>query len=89
MKVKVNNKILKTSQTVDCSTICKNIALCEHGCVGLKSKSQYIDVEVLGNNGEPVVELNDNFVHAEEDKFENQLLVKEDDEYKRKGEEKW
>lgn len=78
MKVKVNNKILKTSQIVDCSKICKNITMCEHGCVGLESKSKYIDVEELGNNAEPVTELNDDMPWNDPDW-----------EYKRQGEEEW
>jgi hypothetical protein len=76
MKIKVNNKILKTSQTVDCSTICKNITMCEDGCVGLKSKSQYIDCEEL-------TELDDDF------RFNEDELIRSDNEYKRKGEEAW
>ena len=83
MKIKVNNKILKTSQTVDCSTICKNITMCEDFCVGFESKSQYIDCEVLGNNGEPITELDDDF------RFNEDEPIRSDNEYKRQGEEAW
>jgi hypothetical protein len=76
MKIKINNKILKTSQTVDCSTICKNITMCEDACIGFESKSRYIDAE-------PLTELDDDF------RFDEDELIRSDNEYKRQGEEKW
>ena len=61
-----DTKTIIPKKPKDCVLTCRNISLCEHGCIGYE--------EELGNNAEPIREYPDDPMDLAKEKFIDEYM---------------